>query len=337
MKKQSVFLLTAATATVAIAAGFVVWTNSQSSPVTQARVAFHLDSDFGSALIRVAEAEGTFAKYGIDAELTDYVDGPAAIDAMVESPESEIALATSSAGSFVSYVPTNKSIKIISQLANNEDNYYWVVKEGKGNGKVLGLRGLKLGYPQISGYRTFLQLSLEDHGLNNDDVKLIPLPASEFADAMASGKIDAHPSRILLTEKTLAAVDGKAYELHDVGAYDWFNVLSTRVKTIEEQPEILSAILRALLETQSSSYLDPEAARAEVAKSLKISVDEVPKRVIDSSNIRLSNGMLRQMTTNRRLLAVDLGISESEFFESAKELIDSSALESVNPVVVHID
>lgn len=337
MNKKIRSLIVAASAAVVLGVGSLIWFQSTETEVAQTKVDFHMDSDFGSSLIRVAKAEGIFTKHGIDAQLSDYADGPSAINAMVTSPSSEIALATSSGGSFVAFAPTNKDIKIISQLANNEDNYYWVVKEGKGNGTVAGLKGLKLGYPSISGYRTFLQLSLQDHGLTSADVELVPVEAAGFAAAMVSGKIDAHPSRVLVTELTVDALGGAAYELHDIGAYDWHNVLSTTNQTIKRHPEVLKAILDALIETQSVSYVKAEQARVEVAKSLKVDVSKVPENVISSSNVRLSNGLLRQLTINRGFISVDQVLPESAYFTDPRELIDAGPLLSSNPLVVHID
>lgn len=337
MKKQTRTLsILVGVVVVAVAAVFA-WVSFEPKQVAQTKVTFRLDSDFGSSLIRVAAADGTFTKYGIEAELEDYLDGPAAIQEMLDSPKSDIVLATTSGGAVSYFAPQKKGIKIVSQLANNEDNYYWVVKKDMGDGTVPGLKGLRLGYPDISGYRTFLQLSLEDHGLSNGEVTLVPMDVSEFASAMATGEIDAHPSRILLSELTFAALSGDAYELHDVGAYDWFSVLSTRTQTIEEHPQVLRAILEALLEAQSNSYRDLDGARAEVASSLMIPIQKVPEKVIDATSIRLSNGLLRELTINRRLLSIDLGMPESDFYEDPKEIIDSSLLLAISPEVVHLD
>jgi ABC-type nitrate/sulfonate/bicarbonate transport system substrate-binding protein len=268
--------------------------------------------------------------------LTDYPDGVSALEVLLQSPASDVALATSSGFAFSSLLPVTKSIKIISQLANNEDNYYWMVKKGKGDGTVEGLKGLKLGYPAISGYRAFEEFSLQDHGLKKTDVKLMPMNASDFAAAMASGTIDAHPSRILLTQRTLTALKNQAYEIHDVGAYDWFNLLSATPHTIAKHPTVLKAVLAALLEAQTFSYDNPDLARADVAKSLKIAVAEVPKNLNDSLNIRLSNGMLRQLTKNRHLLAADSELPASAYFNKAQEVVDARLLTAIAPLVVHL-
>lgn len=321
----------------AVILGITVWFQSNPAQVVQTKVSFHLDSDFGSSLIRIAAARGIFTKYGIDAELEDFDDGRAAIDAMLASPDSEIALATSAGHSFVSQVPANKNLRVLSQLANNEDNFYWVVKKGKGDGTVPGLKGLRLGFPEISGARNFLQLSLSDHGLGESDVTLVPLKESQFAQAMADDLIDAHPSRVLITDRTFESLNGNAYELHDVGAYDWFNVLSTTTEVIEGNPEVLKAIFRALFEAQSVSFLQPEIARQEIADSLKIEVSRVPENVISFSNIRLSNGFISQLSVNRRNLSRDQGLPESSYFADPREIIAVGPLSSVNDLVVHLD
>lgn len=321
----------------AIAIGSVVWSQTASEVPEQTTVTFHLDSDFGSSLIRVAAANGSFKKFGIDAEIIDHPNGLESIRELLATPTGEIALATSSGGSFVSFLPTNRNIKIISQLANDEDSYYWLVSQEIEVGSVLDLKGLRIGYPEISGYRTFLQLSLEDHGLSEDDVTLVPLDSSQFPAAMADGLIDAHPSRALLTEQTLSAVNGLAYELHDIGAYDWFNVLSSTDRTIRFHPEVLEAVLNVLQDTQVDSYESPAEAREIVAESLGLDLSAVPEDVMNSSNVRLSNGLLRQLEVNRRLLTVDLGLSTGAFFSDPREFINAEPLLTANPMVVHID
>lgn len=336
MKKRSRNLVLGLVALVAVSGGAIIWSVNTPAPIAQTKVVFHLDSDFGSSLIRVAAAEGIFTKHGINATLTDYPDGATAMNMMVSSPASEIAFAASSGIAFLATVPQTKDIRIVSQLANNEDNYYWVVKKGKGNGTVEGLKGLRLGYPAVSGYRAFEEFSLQDHGIARNQVTLVPMPADEFPAAMANGTIDAHPSRILLTAKTLKAVNGAAYELHDVGAYDFFEVLSVSKSTATRHSAAISAVLSALIDAQTFSYSNPVEARTDIAKSLGLTLAEVPKNILDTFNIRLSNGLLRQLTKNRTLLANDSGTPESTYFNKAQNMLAPEMLQAVDPLVVHL-
>jgi ABC-type nitrate/sulfonate/bicarbonate transport system substrate-binding protein len=319
-----------------VAGSFTVWSTSNSATPPQTQVVFHLDSDFGSSLIRIAKAEGIFTNHGIDAKLTDYPTGADALDAMLKSPNSEIALASSAGVPFVALRPTTRSLKIITQLANNEDNFYWVVKKGLGNGTVKGLKGLRIGFPAVSGMRAFVEFSLQDHGVSKNDVTLVPMEPDDYAAAMKAGKIDAHPSRVLITEKTFAALAGNAYELHDVGALNFFEVLAASDQTIATHPKALAAVLSALLEAQTFSYNNVDIARAHIAESLAITVAEVPKNILDTANIRLSIGLFRQLTKVRKLLANDAGISESEYFENATELFHPDFLQEIDPLVVHL-
>jgi ABC-type nitrate/sulfonate/bicarbonate transport system substrate-binding protein len=336
VKQQLRTIFIASGAVIAAVAGAITWSITSAPPIAQTAVTFHLDSDFGSSLIRVAAAEGIFAKHGVKATLTDYPDGATAMKEMVSSPKTEIALASSSGTAFEATLPQTQSIRIVSQLANNDDNYYWVVKKGKGNGTVEGLKGLRLGYPDVSGYRTFEEFSLQDHGIARNQVTLVPMPADKFASAMAAGTIDAHPSRILLTAKTLTAVNGAAYALHDVGAYNFFEVLSVSKSTAAIHSKIISAVLAALVDAQTISYSNPIGARSDIAKSLGITLAEVPKNIFDTVNIRLSNGLLRQLLKNRALLASDAGLAESKYFNSAQELLAPKMLQAVDPLVVHL-
>jgi ABC-type nitrate/sulfonate/bicarbonate transport system substrate-binding protein len=337
IRKTRIKALIASAATLlAIAVGAIVTLEVMPEPSPLTKVAFHLDEDFGSSLVKVAQAQDIFAKHGVEAVITEFPDGASALMAMMQSPDTELAMASSSGFSFEAYTPLNKSIKIISQLANNEDNYYWLVREGKGDGTVRGLKGLKLGYPEVSGYRAFLEFSLKDHGIDKSEVTLVPMEAGSFASAMADGTIDAHPSRILLTEKTLAAVKGKATELHDVGAYNWFNVLSTRTNTLASHEVVLSKVLSALLEAQEFSYTNSDIARQIIGKSLKVDASRVPKNITDTLSIRLSNGLLGQLKKNRALLAEISSLPISSYFDKPQDVIDSRPLEAVFPLVVHL-
>ena len=62
MNKRLITLIIAGGAALALAIGSFAWFQSTETEVPQTRVDFHMDSDFGSSLIRIAKAEGIFTK-----------------------------------------------------------------------------------------------------------------------------------------------------------------------------------------------------------------------------------------------------------------------------------
>lgn len=108
---------------------------------------------------------------------------------------------------------------------------------------VEDLAGRTVGYPQGASQEILLRLTLEQHGVDIDDLELVNLPFSDMANALASGQIDAFSSAEL--GPSIAMQDG-AHQI--VSPYDTpvgkvnIGLVTTR-RLIEADPELVQAVV----------------------------------------------------------------------------------------------
>ena len=108
---------------------------------------------------------------------------------------------------------------------------------------VEDLAGRTVGYPQGASQEILLRLTLEQHGVEIDDLELVNLPFSDMANALASGQIDAFSSAEL--GPSIAKQDG-AVDVVDpyetpVGRVNIGLVTTQRM--IDEDPETVQAVV----------------------------------------------------------------------------------------------
>ncbi|WP_182111941.1 ABC transporter substrate-binding protein [Actinotalea sp. JY-7876] len=124
---------------------------------------------------------------------------------------------------------------------------------------VADLVGRTVGYPQGASQEILLRLTLEEHGVDIEELDLVNLPFSDMANALASGQIDAFASAEL--GPSIAMLDG-AHQI--VSPYDTpvgkVNIgLVTTQRLIDSDPELVQAVVDTHIEATEAMLADPEA------------------------------------------------------------------------------
>ncbi|WP_442048715.1 ABC transporter substrate-binding protein [Paenibacillus sp. 2TAB19] len=242
------------------------------------KVRFALDTAAGGSLqFRVAEEQGLFDKYGIDAEIANFAYGIDTINAML--------VERSDTGTAADYALLNSlskgDFKVVSTLTRETENQAAatvLIAKGDDINEPKDLVGKKLGVAKGTVYEYIWYKFLENEGINPDDIKFVPYSTPDEAlIGVQKGQIDAVWAASIFIDKFLA-LDG-AKKIADLSSAE-ANISSyfvLQTKFIEEHPEAVENILKAV--SEAIGYVEGHKEEtAELAfKELKLPKEGVLK------------------------------------------------------------
>lgn len=289
-----------------------------------------------SALNRIAVQSGIYAQNGIDAQISSFELGTEAFDSFQSAPQGELAIAVVSDLVAVQEAVDHKDFRIITETAQSDNNYNWVIAKDSGRFQIESLRGARIGIAPVDAVTIFGLESLGDYGITPEDVTLVPMTVARMPSALANGEIDAYPSKKPVLAEDLNAVPGGAFVLNDKGAYDWHDVMLAKNSAIESQGSEIQRVLQSLIETEAYVLDNPERSVTLLAESLGIPESQVDRNFVEYLGVRLSTSLTRSMLTDRSTLSQLEGLPLQSYFSFPKRLINSSLLSSVDPYAVHL-
>lgn len=140
---------------------------------------------------------------------------------------------------------------------------------------VEDLAGRTVGFPQGASQEILLRLTLEAHGVDIDDLELVNLPFSDMANALATGQIEAFSSAELgpSIAKLAGAVDIVDPYQTPVGRVN-IGLITTR-SLIEEDPELVQAVVDAHVAATEDMLADEDAWAEGVVEAFGLDLDVV--------------------------------------------------------------
>jgi NitT/TauT family transport system substrate-binding protein len=154
-----------------------------------------------------------------------------------------------------------------------------IVDPAKNVTKPADLKGLNIGLPGTYGANYIgLRALLAEGGLTESDVKLTPIGYTQ-AESFTSKKVDA--AAIYVTnEPILLKEKGVEYSLLKVSDYTTLvaNGLATNEATVKDHPELVRAMVKALLRGVADASADPDGAY-EICKKYVENLDKADTKV----------------------------------------------------------
>ena len=131
---------------------------------------------------------------------------------------------------------------------------------------VQDLVGRTVGFPQGSSQEILLRLTLEQNGIDIDDLKLVNLPFADMANALASGKIDAFSSAELGPSIALQAGAHQIVSPYETPVGKVNIGLVTTQRLIDEEPELVQSVVNTHVRATENLISDPEGWAAGVVE-----------------------------------------------------------------------
>ncbi|MBX9875299.1 MAG: ABC transporter substrate-binding protein [Beijerinckiaceae bacterium] len=144
-------------------------------------------ADQNEALQTLIQASGELAKLSGTVTYANFLGGPAILEAFRAGA---LDLATVGNTPPIQAHAAGERIPIVAARTSSETDYFLALRPGLKIGSLEELRGKSIAYGEGTGRQPFVLNALKLAGLTRKDVKLVPLRAADFPDAVRSGQVD---------------------------------------------------------------------------------------------------------------------------------------------------
>lgn len=144
-------------------------------------------ADQNEALQTLIQASGEQAKLSSTVTYANFLGGPAILEAFRAGA---LDLATVGNTPPIQAHAAGERIPIVAARTSSETDYSLAVRPGLKINSLEDLRGKSIAYGEGTGRQPFVLNALKLAGLTRKDVKLVPLRAADFPDAVRSGQVD---------------------------------------------------------------------------------------------------------------------------------------------------
>lgn len=299
--------------------------------MTGAPIRIALDPWAGNALFIVAQEQGYFEEEGLQVVIEYVPDGKTGdqllidgrIDMLNPTPEGVAVLRDAGVdGRVVAILDSSYGADGIIASADIT--------------QVADLRGRKVAFEPNSASHFFLAYLLDREGMTTADLQAVPLPASEAGSAFVSGEVDAavtwQPWLSKASERPGGHVIADSWKLPIIPTFAFI-----RSEVIEERPQDVKALLRALFKAQSWIEAHQYETAEVIAEHFDISPEEAREQMVDVKWFSLEDNA--EGLTKGEFSAAELIRSASAMWHAlglvgrkmyAWEVIDPSFIESLS-------
>lgn len=210
----------------------------------------------------LTESLGLFEENNVDVEFIPFQSGPPLIEAL-GSDELDV-------GAFgdlptFSGLANGGEYTVVGKLSEDTAKALVVRKDAEIS-QLSDLKGHTLGYQVGTNLQPLAELYLEDAGLTHDDVETVNLKNEDAATCVQNGDIDA----AVLAEPLLSRALNSDEVVKLVGCEDYKTFITSvvvRNEYLEEHPNVVARILKALDEAADWSVEHPEEAKQLIAEA----------------------------------------------------------------------
>ncbi len=286
-----------------------------------------------SALILIAQDRGFFVDNGLNVTIKNY---NIALDAIEGMKSGEADISESSEYPLAAEAFKKENISIISSIDKHQ-TVFLVGRKDAGIAYISDLKGKKIGYHSGGIIEFYLGRFLGSHNLSLQDVTIIDLKPSQFADALANGTVDAlQISRkdMISVEKRLGSNDlviwpSQSYQ----SAYE---ILACRGDWAAAHPESISRLLKSLGQAEEYLINHPAEAKAIVQKRLNYSDSYMTAVWQDNQySLTLDQSLVIAMEDEGRWM-ISNNLTNVTAIPDFRKYIDTRGLKEVNPEAVNI-
>ncbi len=284
------------------------------------------------ALVYIAQEQGYFADNGLDVTIEDYEAGKLAADALLAG---EADISTSADFVLASYSFEHDNLRVLGTvaLANTVE---LVTRKDTGINQPSDLKGKKVGVTEKTVGEFFLGTFLTFNGLSVRDVKIVDLKPSEIVDAVVNGDIDAGFTWEPNIFKVKSRLGANTISWPGQSGQDFYFILLTKEKFIEENPQVIQRFLQALI--RAEEFIKENEAEVKKLFATKFSYES---SYIDYSwqrndfTVVLPQALIIAMEDQARW-RIDNNLTEATDVPNYLDYIYLDALEEVKPEAIGI-
>lgn len=219
----------------------------------------------------IAQDQGIFAKYGIEAELIDFVT------------DTEVNAAFASGNMDVANVASHTAIKLYANgvdlkivLLEDVSNAADAIIAPSAIATVADLAGKTVAYEEGSTSDLLLHYALAENNMQITDIVAAPMPAADAGAALIAGQVDAAVTYEPYISEAINQ-NGDIQPLYTAAERPGLisDVLAARTQFAEANPDLMRALLKVWDEAVTFLRENPEAGRAIIAEAVGSTPEEL--------------------------------------------------------------
>ncbi len=297
-------------------------TEAPTAPPTLTKVRIGTQPWIGYGPWWIAQEKGFFAKYGLEAELVDFVEDKE-VNAAFASGEMDAAnLATHTA---LKLYAAGLDLRIV--LVEDASYQADAILSPKSITSIADLKGKKIAYEEGTTSELLLNYALQQNGLTLRDIEPVFMPAADAGAALIAGKVDVAVTYEPYISEALAQ-NSDLHLLYTAAERPGLisDVLAVRANL---DPKIVTALLQVWQEALNYYNSNPEDGQAIIARKvgstpeeLKTAFDGVRFYDLAENRAELGSGFLVVIGDVAKV-AQTIGLLES--IPNVQKIIDTSA------------
>lgn len=302
-------------------------------PVELEKVSLGMRPGVIGSIFWIADAKGFFEEENLDVTLKEYSSGKGAIIGMFDN---EVAISTMSEIPFVLNSFQRQDFFVFATVGCSDKSVKIIARKDSGIYSINDLKGKKIAVHKRSAAQFFLSVFLIKNYIPESEVNIVYMECENLVPAITNGEIDAFSWRDPGIQYAKDALGDNTVEFSAPGLYrETFNVVAMK-DFIENRPETIKKILRALLKAEKFMQEEPAEAIAIIAKVSKVEEEEIVTIWDDfSSTISLDQSLLVTLRDRARW-AIKNNLTEATEVPGYLDYIYMDALEEIKPKAIGI-
>jgi NitT/TauT family transport system substrate-binding protein len=220
-----------------------------------------------AALVWVAESEGFFKKYGLNAQVTGFESGVAAVEALTAGTQD---IATAADSVFVSKsLKNNSKLGILGVIALS-DSIEIVARIDRGISSPADLKGKKIALTSKAPSHYFMDRYLLYHEIDPLTVTIVDLPPLKVIEAITKGNVDAAITWEPYVWNIKQKLAGKVRSWPAQSDQQFYFLLICGTDFAEKRTEAAKKMFRALTDAETLVRKDPKRVQQALARRLAL-------------------------------------------------------------------
>lgn len=287
-----------------------------------------------SLLVYMAEAEGLFAREGLDVRSIGCSSGRECMQLMTEGRAD---FATAADMAVVLTAAQRRDVAIAATISTSSHQIKLIARRSAGIAEPAQITGKRVGTAVGTSAQYFLDHWLLFESIDAGRLQTVALAPPQLPEALARREVDAVAIWEPLASAALAALKGDATVLPNPRIYtQHFNLVSTE-GLIAKRREDIDRLLRALVQAEDAVRRKPDVARDVLTRQVGVDAAAATQALKDHDyRLRLDQSLVSTMSSQMRWAVQQQHVKAGSLPASPLALIQAGPLSQAAPAAVSI-
>ena len=281
----------------------------------------------------LAQEQSLFSKEGLQVTIKKYGAGSLAFDSMLAG---ECDMATVGETPLVMKSFERQDFTILATLVSSDDATRILANKERGIQRAEDLKGKTIFVHKNTTNHFFLEMFLMKNGVSPKEVTLIFKDVEDYAEAFATGRIDAVVGTDALIRKPRQALGDKGIVFSSSGlCLNTFNLV-TMQSVIKEKPQVVRKVVKTLLKSAEVLTKDRQQAIRTLAKAMNTNEQDMAATLqVNRWDVGLAQTLLLSLEQEAQW-AMDSGLTTKTHIPNYLNFIHRDVLHGLKPEAVTI-